>query len=98
MHQSGSDWEKSEADKKGTVQTNAVVGGGRVATVSGSRLSASFFLLTAVNHSMQASAAPLFICCSYVSSYGRCRKGKEASLKGRETDHLVRGGTLPALV
>lgn len=48
-------------------------------------------LLNVVNHSAQTSAAALFICCSYVSSYLGFRKGKDASIKGRETDHLVRG-------
>lgn len=67
---------------KTSAQINAGRGGRRVTTVSGSSLSASFVSLTAVNRSVQPSAAPLFICCSYASSYGRCGEGKEASLKG----------------
>lgn len=54
-------------------------------------------LLNVVNHSAQTGAAALFICCSYVSSYLGFRKGKDASMKGRETDHLVRGQALSAI-
>lgn len=62
---------------KKSAQINAGRGGGSVAAVSGSGLSASLALLSAVNR-----AAPLLICCSHASSSGRCREGKEASLKG----------------
>lgn len=74
------DWEKREMGK--SVQINAGRGRRSVTTVSGSRLSASFALLAAVNRPAQASAAPLLICCSHVSSYGRRGEGKEASPKG----------------
>lgn len=62
-------------------QINAGGGGRRVTTVSGSRLSASFVLLTAVNRSVQQ----LFICCSDVSSYvgkgrRRLRRGERLTI------------------
>lgn len=59
--------------------------------MSRSRLSASLTSLNVVHHPVQTSAAALLICCSYVSSYPGCGKGRAASLKGRETDHLARG-------
>lgn len=46
---------------------------------------------------MQTSTAALFICCALISSYLRWRIGQDASLKGRETDHLVRGAARSAI-
>lgn len=62
-----------------------------------SRLSASLTSLNVVNHPAQTSTAALFIRRSYVSTYRGCGKETDASIKGRETDHLARGEALSAI-
>lgn len=59
-----------------------------------SRLSASLTLLKVVNHPAQMSAAALFICCSYISSYLGCANGKDASRGARDWPSGARRGAL----